>query len=138
MKGEYRHNVDAKGRLFIPAKLREELGSSFVVTKGLDNCLFLYSQPAWAVLEDKIRSLPLSRARDLQRFFFSSAADCELDGQGRILLPANLRAFAGLNKEAVIIGVSGRTEIWDAARWDEYNAAPTSAQVAQAMEEIGF
>ncbi len=138
LKGEYRHAIDAKGRVIVPAKLREELGERFVITKGLDGCLFVYPMDGWRVLEEKIRALPMSKSRDLQRFFFSAAADSELDGQGRVLLPANLRAYAGLQKEAAIIGVSGRAEIWDSARWDEYNGNITTENVAQAMEDIGF
>ena len=85
LKGTYEHNIDAKGRLFIPVKLREGLGESFIVTKGLDGCLSLYSQEKWIEMEEKISSLPLSKARSLQRYFFSSAMDCELDSQGRTL-----------------------------------------------------
>ena len=138
MKGEYRHTIDAKGRLFIPAKLREELGERFVVTKGLDNCLFVYPMEDWHVLEDNIRALPMSKSRDLQRFFFSAAADSELDSQGRVLVPANLRAYAGLSKDVTIIGVSGRAEIWDSARWDAYNDDITTEDIASAMEDLGF
>ena len=107
MKGEYRHSIDVKGRLFIPAKLREELGERFTVTRGLDKCLAIYPENEWNILEERIRALPMSKARDLQRFFFSSAFDAELDSQGRILLPAGLRKFAEITKEAVITGVSG-------------------------------
>ena len=138
MKGEFRHAVDAKGRLFIPAKLRDALGERFTVTRGLDHCLAIYPEAEWRVLEERIRALPMSRARDLQRFFFSSAFDAELDGQGRILLPAGLRAYAGLQKDAVIIGALTRAEIWDSARWAEYNEAITEERVAEAMEELGF
>ena len=108
MKGEFQHNIDAKGRLFIPAKFREELGKMFIITKGLDGCLFVYSASAWEVLEDNINQLPLSKSRNLQRFFFSSAADCVPDAQGRVLIPQNLREYAALQKEVTIIGVSGR------------------------------
>ncbi len=138
MRGEYQHNIDAKGRLFIPAKLRESLGSAFVATKGLDGCLFLYSMQAWSVLEDKINGLPMSKSRDLQRFFFSSAADCAPDAQGRVVIPQNLRQYAGLTKEVTVIGVSGRAEIWDTGRWLQYSGALTPEAVAQAMEELGF
>lgn len=138
VKGEYRHSIDSKGRLFMPAKFREELGQSFIVTKGLDSCLFVYSNSAWEVLEQKICALPLSKSRDLQRFFFSSAAECLPDSQGRILLPANLREYAGLSKDASIIGVSGRVEIWDSSKWNDYNGAVTAEAIADAMEELGF
>lgn len=138
MRGEFQHSIDAKGRLFIPAKFRESLGSAFVITKGLDGCLFVYSLAAWNVLEEKINGLPLSQSRDLQRFFFSSAADCAPDGQGRVVIPQNLRLYAGLTKEATIIGVSGRAEIWDTERWQRYNGALTPEAIAQAMEQLGF
>ena len=137
MTGEFQHTIDAKGRLFVPAKFREELGEHFVVTKGLDNCLFIYSQKDWNVLEDKIRALPLSKS-NLQRFFLSSAVECELDAQGRILLPQGLREHARLTREVTVIGVSSRAEIWDSKRWFDYNSVMTSEKIAEAMDEIGF
>ncbi|MBM7855930.1 MraZ protein [Desulfohalotomaculum tongense] len=122
--GEYAHTIDAKGRLIIPARFREGLGDRFVVTKGLDNCLFVYPQHEWAALEQKLKSLPFTRAdaRAFVRFFFSGASECELDKQGRILIPANLREYARLSKEVMVLGVSSRVEIWSRERWDEYNA----------------
>ena len=138
MKGEYFHTIDAKGRLIIPAKLREELSQSFVVTKGLDGCLFVYPQNAWQILEDKIKALPLSKSRDLQRFFFSSAIDCSLDSQGRILISQNLREYATLLKDVTIIGVSERAEIWNTAKFNAYNNNITPEQIEKAMEDIGF
>lgn len=138
MKGEYQHTIDSKGRVFIPAKLREELGAHFVVTKGLDDCLFAYPMEEWHALEENIRALPMSKSRNLQRFFFSAAADSELDTQGRVLVPQNLRTYAGLTKDVTIIGVSGRAEIWDSARWAEYNSDITTDNIAQAMEDLGF
>lgn len=138
MKGEYRHTLDAKGRLFIPAKLREELGDSFVVTKGLDQCLFLYPQAAWDALEQKIRQLPMSKSRDLQRFFLSSASDVTVDKQGRIVVPPVLRSYAALDHDVTVIGVSERAEIWDTQAWDAYNGRLDAASIAQAMEDLGF
>ena len=138
MKGEFQHNIDAKGRLFIPAKFREELGKMFIITKGLDGCLFVYSASAWEVLEDNINQLPRSKSRNLQRFFFSSAADCVPDAQGRVLIPQNLREYAALQKEVTIIGVSGRVEIWNTARWKAINEELTPESIAEAMEELGF
>lgn len=121
--GEYQHNIDPKGRLFIPVKFREDLGESFVVTKGLDNCLFVYSMTEWNKLEAKLKGLPFTKAdaRAFTRLFFSGALECELDKQGRILLPANLREYAKLEKDTVIIGVSSRVEIWSKENWDKYN-----------------
>lgn len=138
VKGEYRHTLDAKGRLFIPAKLREELGDSFVVTKGLDQCLFLYPQAAWNALEEKIRQLPMSKSRDLQRFFLSSASDVSVDKQGRIVVPTVLRGYAALDHDVTVIGVSERAEIWDTQAWDAYNGRLDAASIAQAMEDLGF
>jgi len=137
LTGEFQHTIDAKGRLFVPAKFREELGERFVVTKGLDNCLFVYPKENWDVLEEKIRALPLSKA-NLQRFFLSSAVECELDAQGRVLLPQSLREHACLLREATVIGVSSRAEIWDTQRWHDYNSVMTSDKITEAMDEIGF
>ncbi|MGI6677577.1 MAG: division/cell wall cluster transcriptional repressor MraZ [Dehalobacterium sp.] len=121
--GEFQHTIDPKGRLFMPVKFREELGETFVVTKGLDNCLFVYSQKEWQRLESKLKALPFTKAdaRAFTRLFFSGAMECGLDKQGRILLPANLREYAKLDKDAVIIGVSARVEIWSKKQWDQYN-----------------
>ena len=138
MKGEYQHTLDAKGRLFIPAKLREELGDSFVVTKGLDECLFLYPLDAWKALEDKIRQLPMSKSRNLQRFFLSAAADVTVDKQGRIVVPPVLRSHAKLVHDVTIIGVIDRAEIWDRQKWDEYNGHLDAGSIAEAMEDLGF
>jgi MraZ protein len=138
VKGEYQHTLDAKGRLFIPAKLREQLGDSFVVTKGLDDCLFVYPQEAWEELEQKIRQLPMSKSRSLQRFFLSSAADVTVDRQGRIVIPPVLRSYAKLERDVVVIGVGERAELWDARRWNAYTDDLDSESIAQAMEELGF
>ena len=138
MKGEYQHTLDTKGRLFIPAKLREELGASFVVTKGLDECLFLYPLDAWKALEEKIRQLPMSKSRNLQRFFLSAAADVTVDKQGRIVVPPVLRNHAKLEHDVTIIGVLDRAEIWDRQKWDEYNGQLDAGSIAEAMEDLGF
>ncbi|MGM9630833.1 division/cell wall cluster transcriptional repressor MraZ [Butyricicoccus sp.] len=138
MKGEYQHTLDTKGRLFIPAKLREELGDSFVVTKGLDECLFLYPLDAWKALEEKIRQLPMSKSRNLQRFFLSAAADVTVDKQGRIVVPPVLRNHAKLEHDVTIIGVLDRAEIWDRQKWDEYNGQLDAGSIAEAMEDLGF
>lgn len=120
--GEYRHNVDEKGRMIIPAKFRESLGSSFVVTRGLDRCLFVYPLDEWKRLEEKLKTLPFTKkdARAFTRFFFSGAAECELDKQGRVNIAQTLREYAELEKECVIIGVSNRVEVWSKAKWEEY------------------
>ncbi len=138
--GEYQHNIDPKGRLFIPARFREGLGDSFVVTKGLDGCLFAYPRPEWDALEQKLKSLPFTKgdARAFVRFFFSGAALCETDKQGRILIPVSLREFASLEKDVVVIGVSSRVEIWAKSKWDEYNAraAASYEEIAEKIDDF--
>ena len=138
MTGEYSHTIDAKGRLFIPAKLREELGSTFYVTIGMDACLSLYSLDSWNSFTEKFNELPYSRSRRM-RPLFANAARCELDTQGRILIPQKLRQYANLKKDVVVIGVASRAEIWDAAAWREIEEQQlTSENLAEVMEELGF
>jgi len=140
--GEYQHTIDAKGRVIMPARFREELGDKFVVTKGLDNCLFVYPNEEWRNLEQKLRTLPLTskEARAFIRFFFAGAAECEVDKQGRILIPSNLREHASLEKDLVIIGVSSRVEIWSKDAWDAYNDDSSLDQdaIVQKMAELGI
>ncbi|WP_011392353.1 division/cell wall cluster transcriptional repressor MraZ [Neomoorella thermoacetica] len=138
--GEYHHTIDDKGRLIIPARFREELGVKFVITKGLDNCLFVYPMQGWAEMEQKLRSLPFTRAdaRAFVRFFFSGATECELDRQGRILLPGNLREYARLDKEVVVVGVSTRVEIWSRSRWEEYCRETSDQYEALAEKMVDF
>jgi MraZ protein len=140
--GEYQHTIDPKGRVIVPSKFREGLGDKFIITKGLDNCLFAYSSEEWTSLENKLKTLPLTNkdARAFVRFFFAGAAECEVDKQGRILVPQNLREYAGLDKEISIIGVSTRVELWDRNKWDNYsgdeNVSPDS--IAEKMAELGI
>ena len=138
MTGQFSHSIDAKGRLFIPASLREELGETFHVTIGLDHCLSIYSDESWADFTDKVRVLPYSKAKAL-RPLFANAVDCEPDGQGRILIPTKLREYANLQKEVVVIGSFDRAEIWSAERWAaiEDEAFSTGA-LEQAMAEMGL
>ena len=138
MTGQYAHNIDAKGRLFIPARLREELGQTFHVTIGLDHCLSIYSDENWNVLVEKIHEMPYNKARGL-RVLSANAVDCEPDAQGRILIPAKLREYAGLQKEVVVIGSFDRAEIWNAERWAREEAMGfESGSLEQAMEELGL
>lgn len=118
--GEYQHSVDEKGRMIIPSKFREALGVNFVLTRGLDNCLFVYPASEWSLLEQKLKSLSLMKAdaRAFTRFFFSGATECNLDKQGRVNIPANLRQHAQIKKETVVIGVSNRVEIWSKEKWN--------------------
>jgi MraZ protein len=138
--GEYNHTMDAKGRMIIPAKFREGLGEEFVVTKGLDGCLFGYPKEEWKILEEKIRALPLTNkeARKFSRFMLAGAAFCEVDKQGRILLPSVLREFAHLEKDVVLVGVSSRVEIWDKAAWNAANEYDNMDEIAEHMETLGF
>lgn len=140
--GEYQHTIDAKGRLIVPSKFRDLLGEHFVVTKGLDSCLFIYPPAEWSAFEEKLKQLPLtsSDARKFVRFFFSGALECDLDNQGRIILPPNLRAYAGLKKEIISIGVNNRVEIWDREKWKDYNEEENfiSQELAIKMENIGI
>lgn len=139
--GEYYHNIDAKGRIILPSKFRSELGERFIVTKGFDGCLYGYSVTEWNAIEEKIKTLPLvtgKDARNFTRFFFSSAIECEIDSQGRILISQNLREFASLQKEIVIIGVSSRIEIWSKEKWEEYNSSQDSDDIAEKMSFLGI
>ena len=138
LMGSYNHNIDVKGRMNFPTKLRELLGISFIITKGLDECLFVYSTEEWAVLEEKIKAIPLSKGRVLQRFFFSGACEVEADKQGRILIPQHLREYAGLEKDIIVIGASNRAEIWDKSKWDTLNGDVTPDMLESAMDDLGF
>lgn len=122
--GEYSHSIDAKGRTIIPAKLREELGETFVITAGLDGNLLGYSESEWKKFEGNLESLPVlnQQSRMLTRFFLSKASTCELDKQGRFLIPAVLREHAGLDKDIVFVGAANKIEIWDKEKWDKCNA----------------
>lgn len=138
LTGQYTHSIDAKGRVNFPAKLREELGERFIITRGLDNCLFVYSVDEWDQLAAKLRELPISKSAPLNRFFFAGAAEAEPDKQGRVLLPAHLREYAGLDRDVTIAGVSNRAEIWDSGRWEKQNEQLTAESIASAMDELGF
>ena len=140
--GEYRHNVDAKGRVSVPSKFRGDLGQSFVVTKGLDNCLYLYSKDEWKKFEDKLKNLPITsqEARSFVRFFFSVSSECEVDKQGRINIPQNLREYARIQKDVVIVGVSTRAEIWNSENWDKYTSSDSLdvSKIASQMSSLGI
>ena len=138
--GEYNHSIDQKGRLIVPSKFREQLGNEFVVTKGLDGCLFVYSNEEWQRIEEKFREIPLTTkdARKFSRFFFAGAATCEVDKQGRILLPSNLREYAAIEKEVVSVGVLSRVEIWSKDRWRENGDYDDMDEIAEHMAELGL
>ena len=140
--GEYEHSLDAKGRLIMPSKLRESMGEKFIVTKGLDGCLFGFSKHEWTNFEEKLKTLPLTNknARDFVRFFLSGATECEIDKQGRFLIPSNLRQYALMEKDVVIIGVGTRIEIWNKNKWEEYNSEEniSADAIAQNMTLLGI
>ena len=135
--GTYRHAVDAKGRLFIPVRLREELGETFMVTRGLQNCLRLYPMKEWEAFAAKIAALPETRAKDVRHYFFANAFDTSVDGQGRVTLPADCRKFASLEKNVVLVGDDTRLEIWDEERWDALDAE-NYGNILPVLEELGF
>ena len=140
--GEYEHSLDAKGRLIMPAKIREDIGEKFIITKGLDGCLFGFSKNEWNNFEEKLKTLPLTNkdARDFVRFFLSGAIECEIDKQGRFLIASNLREYAELEKEAVITGVGTRIEIWNKDKWKAYNSEEnlSADEIAENMANLGM
>ncbi len=140
--GEYRHNLDVKGRVSVPSKFRDDLGQSFVITKGLDSCLFVYSKNEWQIFEEKLNTLPITNqeARAFKRFFFSGATECEVDKQGRVNIPQNLREYANLQKDVVIVGLSNRAEIWNNENWDKYNETDSLdlSEIESQMSKLGI
>lgn len=138
--GEYHHNIDIKGRLIVPAKFRESLGEQFVLTRGLDRCLFGYPMEEWKTLEEKLKALPMTKkdARAFTRFFFSGATECEVDKQGRINIPAPLTSYGQFDKECVILGVSNRIEIWSKSLWEDYFAESEDSFADIAEDMVGF
>ena len=140
LMGEYEHTIDSKGRISMPAKLWKDMGDTFILTKGLDGCLFAFSQEEWLNFETKLKSLPLSdkNARNFVRFFLAGATECEIDKQGRFLIPSNLRQAGSLEKEAVIIGVGTRLEIWDKTIWKSKDEEISAEEIAENMTMLGI
>jgi len=142
MLGEYKHSIDEKGRIAVPAKFRPNVHAGAVITRGLDRCLFVFTATEWEALVRKITALPLAQAgaRAFSRLMLAGAADVELDGQGRILIPEHLRTYAGLSKNAIVAGVYSRMEIWDAEKWNEYKAKTESAsdEIAEQLGQLGI
>lgn len=138
--GEYEHSLDAKGRLIMPSKLRDDIGEKFIITKGLDGCLFAFSIEEWKNFEQKLRTLPISNkdARAFSRFFFAGAIDCEFDKQGRFLISSNLREFAGLVKDVIIVGMDSRIEIWSKEKWEKCGEDISADDIAEKMEMLGI
>ena len=140
LMGEFEHTLDTKGRISMPAKLRKDMGETFILTKGLDGCLFAFSSEEWLNFESKLKSLPLSdkNARNFVRFFLAGATECEIDKQGRFLIPQNLRQAGSLEKEAVIIGVGTRLEIWDKSTWKAKDEEISADELAENMTMLGI
>ena len=142
LTGEFNHSIDSKGRLIIPSKLRDRLGEHFVITKGMDGCLFLYPENEWEAFEEKLRTLPLTnkKARDFKRFFLGSAVEGEIDKQGRVLLSTSLRTYANLEKEVVLAGVLDKVEIWSKEAWDARTTdiEENIEDIASDMEDLGL
>jgi len=140
--GEYRHNLDIKGRVAIPAKFREKLAAGAIITRGLDNCLFVFGPKEWETLAAKLTALPLSQSnsRAFVRLMLSGAADVEFDAQGRILIPDYLRKYAGLDKKVVITGLYSRLEIWGEEQWEKYKqkTESSSEEIAEQLGELGI
>ena len=139
--GEYQHSLDDKGRVTVPSKYRDQLGESFVLTKGLDGCLFIYTQEEWRNFEQKLKNLPLTNmnARKFVRFFLSGAVECMTDKQGRILIPNALRVYSHIEKDIVFIGMSNRIEVWSLEDWQAYNDMDIDVEaLASQMEELGI
>ncbi|WP_446899312.1 division/cell wall cluster transcriptional repressor MraZ [Clostridium sp. LBM24168] len=139
--GEYEHCLDNKNRIIIPSKFRQNLGNDFIITKGLDKCLYAYTKGQWKILEDKLEKLPLTNksARAFVRFFFSGANELNMDKQGRVLIPQSLLEYASINKEVVSIGVSNRIEIWSKINWIEYNNSNIDFDdIAEQMSNLGI
>lgn len=138
LKGTYNQSMDVKGRMTFPTKLREIIGERFVVTKGLDGCLFVYSLEDFEERAKRISTLPMAQGRNLQRSFMANAVEVEADKQGRILIPQTLRDMACLEKDIVVAGVSDRCEIWDKQKWDELNNSVDDEMMINAMEGLDF
>ncbi len=140
--GEYRHNLDTKGRVAIPAKFREKLNAGAIITRGIDSCLFVFANAEWDALAKKLIALPIAQAnsRAFVRLMLAGASDVGLDNQGRILIPDYLRAYAGLKKEVVVAGLYNRIEVWDEAAWKAYKAKTESAseEIAEKLGELGI
>lgn len=140
--GEFQHLIDSKGRVILPAKFRGELADGLVVTKGLEDCLFIYPPAEWAKTEEKVRAIPFTNAagRAFARNFFSGAANGTLDKQGRLMLPPNLREFASLKKDVIVIGVASRVEIWDKAKWAKYSkeTEKSYSELAEQLADLGI
>ena len=135
--GEFQYVLDAKGRIFIPAKFREALGEKFVITRGIDSCLAVYPEDEWKKYTDKINDLPASQARRIRRFVYAGASESEVDSHGRTVIPQNLREYAGIDKDVYITGAGSYIEIWSQEGWIKERELESSDEIAALMEELG-
>ncbi|MCI8387313.1 MAG: division/cell wall cluster transcriptional repressor MraZ [Clostridiales bacterium] len=138
LTGEYFHSLDSKGRVFVPAKLREALGNTFMLARSVDGCLSLYHLDEWTKLTDKLAALPDTQTRPIRRFLFTFASEATPDSQGRINIPVGLREYACLEREVAILGVGDHAEIWAADRWEEMKCGEDAANVEKMMRELGL
>lgn len=140
LMGEYYQNLDSKGRINVPAKFRADLGDSFVVSKGLEHCVSIYPKAEWERFRQELHAVPSSKRRGLERFFFSGAEERSIDAQGRVLIPSQIREYAELDGEIVVIGVSDKVEIWSRSKWEAYMNQPDfeADAIAEVMEELGI
>ncbi len=138
--GEYFQNIDDKGRINIPSKFRHDLGETFVVAKGLDNCVSIYPKEEWERFLELLKNIPPSQRRPLQRFFGSGSEECAIDSQGRVVIPPKIRTHAGLQKEIVVVGDTEKVEVWNRQDWENYISSPEfeTENVAKIMEELGM
>lgn len=137
--GEYNHTIDTKGRLIVPAKFRDQLGEAFVITRGNDGCLAIYSMEAWETFMEKVSALPNTKdSRNYARMFIGISEQVETDKQGRILIPTGLRELAGLEKDVVLVGVIDKIEVWDKSRWDAQTSIDDIDDIAEKMAELGL
>ncbi len=138
--GEYYQNIDEKGRINVPSKFRHDLGETFVVAKGLDNCVSIYPKSKWEGFLESLMAIPPSQRRPLQRFFGSGSEECSVDSQGRVVIPPKIREYAGLQKEIVVVGDTEKVEVWNRQAWTEYIGGPEfeTENVAKIMEELGM
>ena len=139
--GEFSHGMDKKNRIIIPSKLREGLGEQFIMTKGLDSCLYIYPKDEWQIFEKKLKSLPLTdkNVRSFVRFFFSGANEMEPDKMGRVLIPQSLLSYAGIDGEVVSVGMMDRVEVWSKEKWEAYNESEMDMDaIAEKMNELGI
>ena len=139
-RGSHYHSVDDKGRVIIPLKFRSELGTNFVITKGLGGCLFVYREDEFASMEKKLMAQPAldMHTMKLQRWFSAEALETQVDSQGRVAIPANLRDFARIDEDVTIVGTGGRIEIWSRAGWDAFNASLTDEDISRSATEVGL